>query len=185
MTFLSAANVLPLAGYDVAHSDASRALLYAEAVIEAHTGLIFGVAQTLNQRVVLSAKSYFLAVPKDTQSVVSITPALKTGYSAELQQNGYWLLDSDGLSFPWSEGVYKLELSRGFGFDGSNTPELINKAASLYVDHFFRLSDAERSRYAAVSTEHFAGSMRLFGTPVPEAQALLNKYARPLEVTLL
>ena len=185
--WLTAANVLPLAGYAANITNGDRALDYAEALITAVTDVSWGAEVAFSERVRLSAKTYELPLPIDQvgdETTLTITPTIESyygsGYAIEISDGGLALLDGDEQEQPWDAITWKIQGQRGI----TTIPENANKAASLLAAHFLGLSDPERSRYVGASLGDFAGTMRLTELPVPEAAQLLRRYRREVRASL-
>ena len=184
--WLTASDVLPLAGYAANVANGDRALDYAEALITAVTDVSWGAEVACSERVRLSAKTYELPLPIDQvgdETTLTITPTIESyygsGYAIEIGPGGLGLLSGDN-SIPWDAVTWTIQGQRGI----ATIPEPINKAASLLAAHFLGLSDPERSRYTGASLGDFAGTMRLHALPVPEAAQLLRRYRREVRASL-
>lgn len=184
MGFLAPDKVLPLAGYAVPNpvtdTREGAALAYAEGLIEGRTGLVWGSSGSDTLRVRLNARSYYLPLPQDVSAVVSIQPALMGSETFELDRYGLLRLDSDGVSLPWEEGYYRLELTRGI----TTIPPQVNRAAALLVADYMSVADADRSKYDNLSLGDFSGTQRAWGFPVPEADQLLGPWCDDVAVSL-
>lgn len=185
--WLTASDVLPLAGYAANVANADRALDYAEALIEAVTDANWGGDVAFTSRIRLPARTFRLPLPIDqtgNEGTLTLTPSLAsyygTSYSIEISDGGLALLDGDEQEQPWDAITWKIEVQRGI----TTIPEDVNKAASLLAAHFLGLSDPERSRYTGASLGDFAGTMRLHSLPVPEAAQLLRRYRREVRASL-
>jgi len=185
--WLTAADVLPLAGRAADAVNGDRALDYAEALITAVTDVNWGAEVAFTERIRLPAKTFRLPLPIDQvgdETTLTLTPTLASyygdSYSIEISDGGLALLDGDEQEQPWDAITWKVEGQRGI----TAIPEDVNKAASLLAEHFLGLSDPERSRYVGASLGDFAGTMRLHALPVPEAAQLLRRYRREVRASL-
>lgn len=167
--------VLPMAGYTVpdplAGTREARAIAYAEQLISAVTDPVWGEVRTETLRLRLTTRSLLLPLPAHVHSAAVVEPS---GYDTVLTRCG--LERTDGSAF--EPGIYLVEVELGF----STIPEDVNKAASLLVQHYLQLADAERSRLERFTLGDLSGSMRLSSFPVPEAAQLLRRYRREVEV---
>jgi hypothetical protein len=181
MTWLAQNRVLPLAGYPNGFSGNGDAIACAENLITHYTGCTFGSAGVSSIRVRLSAKSFTLELPKDAAStpVPTVTPAPTVGVIT-VGDGVLELLDANGQNLTWNPGTYTITLTRGF----VTVPDDVIKAGSLLVAWFKGLSDPERSRYINTAQGDFSGTMRLTELPVPEAQAILNRYRTRVKASL-
>ena len=186
-SWLTAADVLPLAGYAAGVTNGDRALDYAEALIEAVTDINWGGEVAFTSRIRLPAKTFRLPLPVDQtgdETTLTLTPTIASyygsSYSIEISDGGLALLDGDEQEQPWDAITWKVAGQRGI----TTIPENVNKAASLLAAHFLGLSDPERSRYVGASLGDFAGTMRLTELPVPEAAQLLRRYRREVRASL-
>lgn len=186
-SWLTAADVLPLAGYTANVANGDRALDYAEALIEAVTDVNWGGEVAFTSRIRLPARTFRLPLPIDQtgdETTLTLTPTIAsyygTSYSIEISDGGLALLDGDEQEQPWDAITWKIAGQRGI----TTIPEDVQKAASLLAAHFLSLSDPERSRYAGASLGDFAGTMRLHALPVPEAAQLLRRYRREVQASL-
>ena len=174
MAYLVAADVLPLAGYPADISNASKALAYAESIINGFTGLALDAAIVDEvKQVNLTAKTFYIPLTRDVTAVSTISPN-NQGYTLAVlsdheQNKSLTWQDADGIRQPFDAGFYSITQTRSYTVN-----ERINKAASLLAAYYLGLSDPDRSRYATFSQGDISGSMRLDDTPVPEATALLR-----------
>lgn len=181
MAWLDATAVLKQAGYTPASplsAEQEAAVAFAEQVIETRTGLSWGavIAETLTVR--LTARSYFLRLPRDTRTVEDVSPAIAANQLWELGRVGLQLFDSSYDQLAWAAGTYRVEVTRGI----TDVPPAVTRAAALLAGHHLTLADPERSRYDHVSLGDFAGTERRDAFPVPAAEQLLRPWITSVQV---
>lgn len=172
-----------------------ESLAYAEELISAYTGCLFGVVPTpFTSNIRLEAASYQLPLPIDVQSVNTATgvgqdaitqativmPAAGVTLGLRLSRNLLYAEDADGLPYRFGAGLWTVVGTRGY----PNVPGAIIKAASLLVAAYLEPSDPDRSRFANLNLGDFGGTMRLSELPVPEAMQMLNAYRNRVQVSL-
>ncbi|GEM47210.1 hypothetical protein [Deinococcus cellulosilyticus] len=172
MPWLSATTILPMAGYPAAHARAAEAISFAETCIEAYTRAKWGAVVADSIILIQDARSYFLLLPLDVQTVTSVSPIAST-YTTTLKGCELWKKDSGGYIGLWDAGTYQIEITRGY----TTIPQDVIKAASLLAGYYLSLSDPEKSRYDSLSIGDWSsGRMSGSDLPVPEAQAILRRY---------
>lgn len=181
MAWLNATAVLKQAGYTAGTpltAEQEAAVAFAEQVIEKRTGLVWGTtaAETLTIR--LSARSYFLRLPRDTRTVEDVSPAIGATELYELDRHNLQLFDSSYDQLAWPAGTYRVEVTRGI----TEVPEAVTRAAALLAAHHLGLADPERSRYDGASLGDFAGTERRDAFPVPAAEQLLRPWITSVAV---
>ncbi|PZA08638.1 hypothetical protein [Meiothermus sp. Pnk-1] len=166
-------DLLRMAGYPSPHPLAGDALTYAEQAIEGYTRRVWGSSQPFIQRVYLSAKSYVLPLPPDVTSVATINgePA-PAGITWTLTALGLEATDAEGRLVAWAPGVWTVAGQRG----SAAIPQGVLKAASLLINAYLGLSDAQRSQMATASRGDLSYSMRYAQLSVPEAETYLAPY---------
>lgn len=179
--WLDATVVLKQAGYTAGTpltAEQEAAVAFAEQAIEARTGLVWGTtaAETLSVR--LSARSYFLHLPKDTRTVEDVIPAIGASELFELDGHRLQLFDSTYDQLAWAAGTYRVEITRGI----TDIPQPVIRAAALLAAYHLGLADPERSRYDHLSLGDFSGSQRRDAFPVPEAEQLLRPWITTVAV---
>ncbi|MBF6596084.1 MAG: hypothetical protein IVW51_16795 [Thermaceae bacterium] len=172
-----------------------ESLAYAEELINAYTGCLFGAAPiTFTSKIRLEAASYQLPLPIDVQSVSTATgvgqdvithvatvmPAAGVVLSLRLNRNLLQAEDSGGLPYRFGSGLWTVAGTRGY----PNVPGAVIKAASLLVAAYLEPSDPDRSRFANLNLGDFGGTMRLSELPVPEAMQMLNAYRNRVQVSV-
>jgi len=165
--------LLQQAGFRLDMPLADEALAYAEQIIERYTQQPWGRTEAFTATVRVPHRTYALPLPAGTTTVSTIN-----GYSKPTGTQ--WIVSGLGLERlvqnvfeAWEPGTYIIA-----GQCGSVAiPQDVLKAASLLVNHFLRLSDADRSQFENYARGDFSGTMRHAQVPVPEAQALLQPYA--------
>lgn len=178
MAWLTASKVLPLAGYTPAvppaelSAEHAAALAFAEQVIEARTGLLWGSTVTTTITVRQSAATYILRLPRDTVSVDDVSPAIASNELYELTRYGLEKFDASYDQLPWAAGTYRVEVTHGI----TEIPEVVTRAAALLAAHHLSLADPERSRYDGARLGDFSGTERRDAFPVPAAEQLLRPW---------
>lgn len=179
--YLVAADVLPLAGYPETYDKAAESLKYAESLINGFVDVTFGALSSGEAiRRHLKAKSYYIQLPPDVQSVSAIAPN-SGSYTLELDMANCLSWTNGDIPQVFDAGWYKITVDRGI----TTIPETVNKAASLLAAHYLTMSDPERSRFATFAQGDVAGNMRLNVLPVPEAEGLLRKFREVGGVTVI
>lgn len=174
--------LLRMAGYLSPHPLAGDALTYAEQAIESYTGRVWGSSQPFTQRVFTTAKSYALPLPPDATSVATVngSPA-PTGVTWSITALGLEATDAEGRPVAWAPGVWTVAGQRG----SAAIPQGVLKAASLLINAYLSLSDAQRSQMANASRGDLSYSMRYAQLSVPEAETYLAPYANRIAGGLL
>jgi hypothetical protein len=167
--------LLRMAGYPATHPLAAAALEYAEQAIDGHTGRIWGSSQPFTHRVHLAGRAYALPLPPDATSVATVNdlpPA--TGIVWTITPLGLEATDAEGKPVAWGPGVWVIAGQRG----SITIPQGVLKAASLLINAYLALSDAQRSQFANASRGDLSYSMRYAQLPAPEAETYLAPYAQ-------
>lgn len=172
MSWLSAAAILPMAGFPAGHANAAAAVSFAETCIEGYTRARWGSVVADSIILIQDAKSYFLLLPLDVVAVSSVSPLAPT-YTTNLKGCELWKKDNGGYIGLWDAGAYEVSITRGY----TTIPQDVVKAASLLAGYYLALSDPEKSRYDSLSIGDWSsGRMAASDLPVPEAQRILNRY---------
>jgi len=179
---LDPTRVLTLAGQTVPDAPAGptatqlAAVAFAEATIRAYTRATWlasgDPAEAFELRVRLDARAYALRLPHDVVAVSAVAPTPESRFALFLAGGRLELFDAALVQVgAWEEGVYLVTGTRGFTAD-----DRVEKAASLLVAYYLRLSDPERSAYAQFSEGDFSGAWKLARLSVPEAETLLRPF---------
>lgn len=171
--------LLKMAAYPTTHELASAAIAHAEQTIERYTNRVWGSIQPFTSRVFMGAKSYALSLPSDTVLVQTVNGnPVASNITWHITSLGLEAVNDNGQRVAWGPGVWTIVGQRGT----ADIPLAVIKAASLLVNAYVGLSDAQRSQMAQANRGDMSYAMRYSQLPVPEAEIYLASYVNRVAV---
>ena len=177
MSWLEPPKVLALAGYPAEEpapeSKEADAVRFASEMIQGYTRVSWGLVLDFTLPVHLSANAMHLDIPKDTRTILGVTP-LSQSDRVLVSPVGLERVSGAGVPKVWPKGSYAITGTRGYA--EGEIPADVVKAASLLVAYYLGMSDPDRSRFEGLTVGDFSGTMHRRAFPVPEAEGLLRRY---------